>query len=168
MLRIPRVAYLIMFLGVSIVSVNIAFATSLGGTPAGIGTSSPQSSLHLSDSGVSAVRLEETSGNKIWIFANDKTNFNNAFTIWNPTAGTTVLVDYATGNVGIGTSTPMSPLHIKSAGISSVRLEESVGNKIWIFANDKTNFNNAFTIWNPTAGTTVLVDYATGNVGIGT
>ena len=111
-----------MFIGISIVSVNIAFATSLGVPPVGIGTSSPQSSLHIVDSGVSAIRLEETSGNKLWIFANDKTNFNNAFTIWNPSAGTTVLIDYNTGNVGIGTSTPGQKLDV----VGNIRLTGNI------------------------------------------
>ena len=43
---------------------------------------------------------------------NDRTNFNNAFTIWNPTAGTTILIDHTSGNVGFGVTNPSERLDI--------------------------------------------------------
>jgi len=160
------IVFSLSILGVSTASVSAV--TEIDATAAGIGTADPQSPLHIVTAGVSAVRMEETTGNKIWIFGNDFTNFNNGFTIWNPTAGFTILIDHTTGNVGFGTTSPQSPLHIKNAGVSAVRMEETTGNKIWIFGNDFTNFNNAFTIWNPSAGFALLMDHTTGNVGLGT
>ena len=108
---------IILFIMFGLVSIgymldNNAFAINLGSPNAGIGTSTPQTTLHIVDAGVSAVRMEETTGNKIWIFGNDFTNFNNAFTIWNPSAGFALLMDHTTGNVGLGTTSPQERLDV--------------------------------------------------------
>ena len=83
----------------------------------------------------------------------------------------------ATGNVGIGTTAPAAPLHVRSTGQPDVIVEETtVGNAVqialvnttrsWELGSDSSP--DQFTIHDATAGITRLSIDNSGNVGIGT
>jgi hypothetical protein len=90
------------------------------------------------------------------------------------------------GNIGIGTVSPQSPLHIKaSTGYGSIRISPSINNAessmgffsdangtinntAWIIGNTAWGNTGKFIIGNETAGGPVITAQQNGNVGIGT
>ena len=93
------------------------------GTNIGIGTINPTEKLHVNGTTMSNVfKLGDSGGNGInWDL---KETTDNDFSLSYGTYGEYFRIDYSTGNVGIGTSSPSSTLHVKSLlGYGQLRLE---------------------------------------------
>ena len=78
----------------------------------GIGTTAPTAELHISNTGANsnpAIKI----GNDVvtWNMQTVGARSDN-FEIWNPTLGTALAINPTTGNVGIGTTSPLSKLAI--------------------------------------------------------
>jgi hypothetical protein len=98
----------------------------------GIGTSSPSGLLHIASTGASNIKLEDTDNG----FAATELNIENGgrdFKITTPQD--TIFVQGSTeamrildgGNVGIGTSSPAAPLHLKGPGGCELHMESGDG-----------------------------------------
>jgi len=103
----------------------------------GLGTSRPVVELHIPDGDTPTVRLEQngTSGftPQTWDMAGNETNFfvrdvtNGSllpFRIRPSAPSNSIYID-ADGDVGMGTSSPDTALHVKRSGASALRFEDS-------------------------------------------
>jgi hypothetical protein len=130
----------------------------------GVGTTSPDGPLHISKSapyngdtgpGIIFTRYSNTYGGCIWNESNNNIDglYFNAF---NNTAASTAygatpkMVINSNGNVGVGTTTPLTDLHIKQSGLanhngngqSGIRFERGDNTNNWnIGVDSSTNFN---------------------------
>ena len=116
---------------------DISFYEDTGTTPKffwdasaeklGIGSSSPVSALHVQRSGEADIFLRRTDlTNKAWLF-NLATDGNLNFKYRNDDGsadGTSLVLDRS-GNVGIGTSSPTHPLHIKNETNANITFEDT-------------------------------------------
>ena len=105
----------------------------------GIGTTSPATTLHLDASGGAVMRLQRTSSN-----ASNKLELSHDGTDGTITS-TNDLILSAT-NVGIGTTNPSTPLHIKGAGDAYVTIEAggTDGNCGLLFDNSSSTQKGSF------------------------
>jgi hypothetical protein len=95
----------------------------LGDGNVGIGTSSPQAELHVHDpAGHAKIRLSGTAtdADTFEIYQGITGVTNGGLTIRDVEAGTDRLVINSSGNVGIGTSNPLSILHVGSGSDANV------------------------------------------------
>ncbi|MDO8716744.1 MAG: hypothetical protein Q7J73_08075, partial [Dehalococcoidales bacterium] len=123
----------------------------------------------------SAIEFWEATGKAAFLLGYDGSR--NALDIASPLSGTHLMTINRTGNVGIGTTTPLflfsvygsSPTGIiaasNSGGFSRLTLDTPTRN--WRIINDGTN-SDKFTIYDGTAAATRMIIDTSGNVGIAT
>ncbi len=102
----------------------------------GLGTTTPDSKLHLYDSSVLALNLQSsTAQTKIWSFNDNKTYFQSLGDIeFTGIASATLRHLYlaTSGNVGINTETPRVPLHIVGSSLLGTSSGDVIGaNLFW-------------------------------------
>jgi hypothetical protein len=135
----------------------------------GIGTSAPDQLLHIEGSDPK-LQIERTSPAQKWYFRVDS---GQNLVIYDDTASTeSVKIENATpsgtlylksdGNVGIGTTSPASPLHINTGTNNNLEFEE-VSSELRISA-----LNDARSVNVPLQFAASEFNFLTGNVGIGT
>ena len=178
---------------------DISFYEDTGTTPKffwdasaealGIGTSSLTSNASLSiaqggvhvdggaSGGASQVILSTgaSSGSNFGQISNTGTRWSLGYGGTQQTVGTEVLTWNSSGNVGIGTSSPSSELHVKSSGTSSdtLTIENSTGNGSWRVKEGGSS-NALLQGYNASNSETIRLDptsdtfFNGGNVGIGT
>jgi hypothetical protein len=150
----------------------------------GIGTTAPMLTLHVAgpvglpaSSGTTQtgiIRVQNAAGNGVldqgqisgggsWLQAADKTNLGQNYSIaLNPNGG----------NIGIGTSNPLSTLHVRSSS-PVITIDDSIASSTFTISEDGTgqaffNLGAAHTYHFQEVGTDVMVITSTGSVGIGT
>ena len=173
----------------------------IDGSNVGIGTTDPAHKLDIQPSGsnekpirinrastsAEASILLATNDSNKWVFGTDN-NTSEDFQIYSyGTASAVFTIDYSTGNVGIGTSSPSQLLHIQnSSGFAGAIIEggstsdaelefhqHNSGNATWALGVDHSN-SKAFSIaYSAAVGASlttnnVLTIDSSGNVGIGT
>ena len=178
---------------------DISFYEDTGTTPKffwdasaealGIGTSSLTSNASLSiaqggvhvdggaSGGASQVILSTgaSSGSNFGQISNTGTRWSLGYGGTQQTVGTEVLTWNSSGNVGIGTTSPSSELHVKSSGTSSdtLTIENSTGNGSWRVKEGGSS-NALLQGYNASNSETIRLDptsdtfFNGGNVGIGT
>jgi hypothetical protein len=117
----------------------------------GIGTSSPQAELHVHDpAGLAKIRLSGTASDAdtFEIYQGTLGVTNGGLTIRDVEASANRLVINSSGNVGIGTSSPLRRLHVKNTGDSFVATFEGA--------------TNSYTSWVNTSGTAGYIGSANG------
>ena len=155
----------------------------------GIGTTSPDQKLHIigtsSDTaGEGLFAIEGDAGNVSWVFRSTDTGDNLAIDREYGGAGTyynAVMLQRSTGNVGIGTDSPDTKLHvsgsIKAEGNGTDQyffegVRTGVGTTIRIYDNANTayidSYNNMAFRANQNGGSGGNFRFTGGNVGIGT
>jgi hypothetical protein len=168
----------------------------------GIGTTSPQGVLHVSGSTVvqglvtpsataatnllnlgsgttadgfrNGISFYEAAGNMAMSLGYDGTgNANqNALRIYR-TSGDPLFTFQANGDIGIGTTNPVTALHIKNAGDTQISLESSdAGSHRWTLQSSgvtgDANLDASFQVIDRSSGRARLLIATNGNVGIGT
>ena len=145
----------------------------------GLRTATPVLDLHITTSDTPAHRLEQTSqggftaqtwdiaGNEANFFVRDVTGGSRLPFRIRPGAPTSSIDINATGNVGVGTASPISKLHLFSGGATDNVLEQiQNGTRSWsIGINGASDF---FRITDNTVGTARMTILNTGFVGINT
>lgn len=152
----------------------------LGGGKVGIGTTSPTEQLEVAGS------ISVSGGNRRILFHDDGNydfsidhNGGGSLDIRSPefNGGTTIASFMNSGNIGIGTTSPTSKLHVKSTGDYVAEFENPFADvNAWIrIVNDSRAYllgvrgdtSDSFSIYDPVGGDRLLID-TSGNVGIGT
>lgn len=134
------------------------------GANVGIGTSSPAARLHLKDA-VARVLFEQTaSPARTWVFGTD--NSPDSFFLYDQTSAITRWVITAGGNMGVGTQTPNSRLHLRGEVARMTFDQTSVAPRSWYLGTD--NSPDGFFLYDITSGATRLFVTAAGQLGIGT
>jgi hypothetical protein len=161
----------------------------------GIGTDSPQTPLHISQTGADALRIQKSNNDQqgsyisIWdddsrlgyigYAGNDDLYLENeasAGKTFLSTGGATRLTVDSSGNVGIGTTSPDTILHVMSASNTLAHFESTDPEAIIAFSDSDSTGNwynrrlgaigDDMSFWTSNARR-VTIDYL-GNVGIGT
>jgi hypothetical protein len=174
-----------------ILSGNSLYATPTTINKLGLGTTSPQATIHInSNDDWIAFRIDRNNSPK-WTFGNSS---NNSFYIDSQQGGGRVLTLTPSGNVGIGTTSPKDKLHIYSTSswvVLRVESESKAGinitsknndgygflyftnldnNNRWNIVHENQNQNLSFWFYNSSTNSWVRALRLTpsGNVGIGT
>ena len=134
----------------------------------GIGTSSPSSVLELSKATYPLLTITQSTTGQSWQLGNDGSNLY----VYNATGSSRVLDIDASGNVGIGTSSPDAKVHsYQSAANYAAHFESANANSYGIWVEEGASANNGYPLLSVTdnGGSTQYfrVDSGTGNVGIG-
>ena len=130
----------------------------------GIGTATPNRLLHLR-SASPVIRLENSQSGNDWQLINGG-SYPDVFRISATGSDDHFSINHATGDVGIGTATPNRLLHLRSAS-PVIRLENSQSGNDWQLINGG-DYPNVFRITATGKGDHFVINYATGNVGVGT
>ena len=129
----------------------------------GIGTTSPTDKLHInSPSGTNALRVQVNGSTKLLVHSGGGVSVGSSTTP--PANGLYVL-----GRVGIGTSTPLSKLHINASGTDAYQglgITSTLTGGKTLTINQGTPGKLNFT--EPGILDLMTMDFTTGNVGIGT
>jgi hypothetical protein len=170
------------------VKLNTNGDSFLNGGNVGIGTTSPGSKLHLADSSDVYLTLESTSATtpeEVAVkYSNSATGIYNWWEGLNQSAhwslgyGTsfsgsnTKLLVHTSGNVGIGTTSPSSLLHLESASSPTLQIKDTTNNVTFKAYTQDSNSHLANTsnhdLFIDTNNTSRITVKAGGNVGIGT
>ena len=122
----------------------------------GLGTNTPTVQLHVKDGNTPTLRLDQDGssgfGAQIWDLAGNEANFfirdasNGStlpFRIFPGAPSNAITIEATTGDVGLNTTSPAAPLHIKStAANAELRMEAAGGSFISFY--DTTNGDNWF------------------------
>jgi hypothetical protein len=178
--------YLAKWSGTSAITNSIIFDD---GTNVGIGTASPTFKLDIvgttriagnvsggfvgltiknNSTGTNASQISMQTNTQDW-FLNVRTD--NHFGIYNNTAATSPFVITTGGNVGIGTTSPSSILHLNSASSNGtvIRLTStSTNGKTYGIGSNFVSGAGEFAIYDYTAGAQRFFINSSGNIGIGT
>ena len=158
----------------------------------GIGTNNPAGKLDLVDNNQHLTFLLNQRLTGTWPASTDATTMTiqssggSAGNLAFATGNSEVMRITSSSNIGIGTTNPQSPLHIRaSTGYGSIRIspssdnaESSMGffsdaagtanNTAWIIGNSAWGNTGKFIIGNQAAGGPIITALQNGNVGIGT
>jgi hypothetical protein len=132
----------------------------------GIGTTSPAYVLDVYNSAVSQISASRSGGSRV-VLGTDTSTGEYVGTISNTvfkilTNSTERMRIDSSGNVGIGTTSPASPLHVKVATNANFEVENSSGTLRLSSLNDARSANSAMQF------ASSVFSFVTGNVGIGT
>ncbi len=141
------------------------WVTDSGGN-VGMGTTTPVVELHITDGDSPTFRLEQNgasgftpqtwdvAGNEANFFIRDVTNGSQLPFKIQPGAPTDSVFIASNGNVsfGVGTSTPVSALHVKRSGPTALTLHNTVGSATNGWSINHSNANNLVFNSNDTAG----------------
>ncbi len=149
----------------------------------GIGTSSPQETLHVKSNSITRLLLEspsrtETSyktSTRTWITGTDQA-LANSFYIFDETANRVRMSFAASGTVGIGTTTPLEALHVRGLGLTRLQVDSASGRsetsystplRYWITGTDDA-LASSYYVFDLTANAVRMAITTAGNVGVGT
>jgi hypothetical protein len=155
---------------------NSLFISNTGNV--GLGTASPGLDLHINTTDTAALRLEQNAGggfgaqtwdigaNEANFFVRDVTGGSRLPLRIRPGAPTSSVDINAAGDVGVGTASPVTKLHLFNSGAANVVASFENGSRRWsVGVNAGTN---AFRIADNTAAAARITLDTTGQVGIGT
>jgi hypothetical protein len=140
----------------------------------GIGTTNPARILHIEDSSVAAIQLENTSEADSFIdFMNPSRTFRvgyddstDLFKVAVTNFNSNALVVNPSGNVGIGTASPSQKLHVVGKGLFTDDIQLTQTSTRIDYGNTTTAGSLRF--WSTNAGGEKMRITSAGNVGIGT
>ena len=160
--------------GTTVANISVSGSSYFNGGNVGIGTTSPSSKLHLSVGNVDGIRVESSNsgyletgktGGARWRWANEYSADNLFQLLVNDLAGGVpnlpVLAVTGSGNVGIGTSAPLSKFHVKATTNQNLRV--AGGSTLEI-----NSINDADSAYIPVTFRASSFNFSNGNVGIGT
>ena len=157
-------------------------------TAVGIGTTSPSYPLHVKggrilvdgDGSNSMISLQNASGNRFSNILNTGGDSDStiAFQVGEAGSPTEAMIIHEDGNVGIGTSSPNSKLHIEGSDHTQLQIKSTDGTKVPYLALNNTDMNyhlrcdggngDKFIIRDNTNSANRLAIDTAGKVGIGT
>lgn len=158
------------------VVLSTAGVSYLNGGNVGIGTASPSKKLHVASSGNEGIFMEGTSNGGHWF--DFKSANSNLWSMgaqpgqmgwYNRTDSTYKMIITDGGNVGIGTTSPSTKLHVQGTSDTRITLSDTGGASIQLYQQSSDSYilsTNATRIY--TGGGERITITSGGNVGIGT
>lgn len=158
-------------------SADLPLVTFQNGGNVGIGTTTPATALHVKDSLDAEISVESSqAGAHRWTLQSTRVSGNSvtdaSFQILDRTLGVSRLVIGTNGNLGIGTSSPTTLLHLRDTGDTEISLQSTdLGAHRWTLQSSGVSSNNlvtdaSFQILDRTLNESRLFIGRDGNVGI--
>ena len=151
---------------------DIMSLTSAGNV--GIGTSSPADKAHVNggnvqiqNSNASLILTDSGNSNYKWLLQ----SISSGLRFYNSSGSSEALRIASTGNVGIGTSSPSSALHISgdyASNKSDIQITNTNGGRSWRIGDGIGAITSKLVFWDGTAGASRMVIDSSGRIGIGT